>query len=146
MRTRVVPWFALGAAFVCAMSLAAPMLTAAAQADRPSIYTATQATAGREVYTTRCAACHLDDLGGNGDAPPIAGPDFIAHWRQKTTTDLLEYLKKMPPGGPALSDADYLTVLAYLLEQNGAVAGPTPLSATTSAPVAAVATGRRPAP
>ena len=125
--------------------LAALAWTAAVTAQTsPPVFTAAQATSGRAVYAERCAACHLDDLGGNGDAPPVAGEGFIAGWKQKTTSDLLQYLKGMPPGGPALSEAEYLTVAAYLLEQNGAATGETPLTTSTNVMLGTIASGRRP--
>lgn len=130
-----------------AVALSTPGLArpAAQTPSAAAVFTAAQAAAGRTMYAERCAACHLDDLGGNGDAPPVAGADFVAGWKQKTTGDLLKYLRGMPPGGPALSDAAYLDVMAYLLDENGAAAGETPLTAATGATVGAIATGRRPA-
>jgi mono/diheme cytochrome c family protein len=116
-----------------------------AQPAATPVFTAAQAAAGRAAYTARCAACHLDDLDGNGDAPQLAGDAFLSGWKQKTTSDLLQYLKGMPPGGPALTESEYLTVVAFLLEQNGAVAGETALTAGTGVAIGTVATGRRPA-
>jgi mono/diheme cytochrome c family protein len=116
-----------------------------AQPAATPVFTAAQAAEGRAAYTARCAACHLDDLDGNGDAPQVAGDAFVTNWKQKTTSDLLQYLKGMPPGGPALSEAEYVTVVAFLLEQNGAAAGETPLTSATNVAIGSVATGRRPA-
>ena len=51
----------------------------------------------------------------------------------------------MPPGGPYLGAEEYLGVIAYILQQNGAPAGEAALTAATDAPIGSVATGERPA-
>ena len=33
------------------------------------------------LYQARCAGCHLADLGGRNDAPPLAGASFLSVWR-----------------------------------------------------------------
>ena len=141
----IVPWPPPQAsAAILALTLILTGAVAAQPSGAPG-FTAAQAADGRTAYTARCAACHLEDLDGNGDAPQLAGDAFVSNWKQKTTSDLLQYLKGMPPGGPALTEAEYVTVVAYLLEQNGAAAGEAPLAAGTGAVIGSVATGRRPA-
>jgi mono/diheme cytochrome c family protein len=51
---------------VVALSLAAGLGLAlvAAQPPRSTVFTADQAAAGRAVYQTSCAGCHMPDLGG----------------------------------------------------------------------------------
>ena len=67
------------------------------QAPTP-IYTAEQANAGRTVYQTSCASCHLPDLAGRNEAPPLAGANFMNTWRNRTTRDLFEFIQAtMPP-------------------------------------------------
>ncbi len=123
------------------------MVASGQQADRTSLYTAEQAAAGRAVYTASCAGCHLSDLGGRNEASPLAGPNFLNAWRGRTTRDLIQLIAKtMPPGGANLSMEAYLSVTAFILQANGAPAGPQPLTATNSAPLAAVAPGAPSAP
>jgi alcohol dehydrogenase (cytochrome c) len=114
--------------------LGVTMVVSGQQADRPAVFTAEQALAGRAVYTARCAGCHLPDLGGRNEASPLAGANFLNAWRDKTARDLFELIAKtMPPGGANLSPEAALAVTAFILESNGAAAGPQPLTATTAA-------------
>ncbi|MGE0042858.1 MAG: c-type cytochrome [Vicinamibacterales bacterium] len=129
-------------ACLAAAALAAAPL--AARQDAAPVYTAAQAAAGAEQYQASCAACHAADLGGRPDAPQLAGSDFFFTWNGQTTLDLFRYVQGMPPGGPRLTEAQYLTVVAYILQQNGAVAGQAPLTPETAVPIKAIATGERP--
>src|SRR5262245_36514187 len=52
-------------------------VTYARQAQPPGTFTAAQADGGRALYQARCAGCHLPDLGGRGEAPPLAGANFL---------------------------------------------------------------------
>jgi len=107
------------------------------------VFTAQQAEAGKQHYDTTCSPCHGSDLGG-ADAPALAGPDFAKAWGTQTTADLFKYAQGMPPGGTPLPDDDNLAVVAYLLQQNGAAAGATPLLPTTAVKISGIATGKRP--
>ncbi len=111
----------------------------------PAVFTAAQADAGKAHYATTCAACHGADLGG-ADAPALAGTDFAKAWSTQTTADLFKYVQGMPPGGTPLPDADNLTVVAFILQQNGATPGATPLDATTAVKLGGIAPGTRPPP
>ena len=108
------------AALACGLTLSARQ---APPATAP--FTAAQAQAGQAVYLSRCAGCHLADLGGRNEAPALAGPNFMSAWRTRTARDLHDYLRgTMPPGGAGTLSADeYLTVTAYILQANGATAG-----------------------
>ncbi len=105
------------------------------------VYTAAQAAAGKAAYLDRCAACHAEDLSGTGDPPPLVGSDFIASWKTRTTREMFQYLKGMPPGGPPLSADQYLAVVSFILQQNGAKAGDQRLTEATSVLLGSVATG-----
>jgi alcohol dehydrogenase (cytochrome c) len=121
------------------------MIASGQQVTPTSVYTAEQAAAGRVVYTANCAGCHLPDLGGRNEASPLAGPNFLNAWRDRTTSDLFDLIAKtMPPGGPNLSTDAALAVTAFILQANGAVAGPQPITATTSASLAAATSATRP--
>jgi alcohol dehydrogenase (cytochrome c) len=129
---------------VCAV--AAVGVIAAQQAAGSAVFTSEQAAAGRAAYQVNCAGCHLPDLGGRNEAPPLAGADFMSAWRTRTASDLVEFIKAtMPPGTARLSDDQYLTIVAYILQQNGAAGGAQPLAATTAVSIGAIATGQRPA-
>ena len=76
------------------------MVTGAGQQPvSPGIYTAAQAANGRTTYQTNCAACHLNDLRGRNEAPPLAGPNFMSAWGQKSARELFDFISAtMPPG------------------------------------------------
>ena len=57
--------------------------TQAPAPPEPPVFTAAQATAGRAVYTARCAGCHLPDLQGRNEASPLAGANFMNAWRAR---------------------------------------------------------------
>jgi alcohol dehydrogenase (cytochrome c) len=118
---------------------------AAQQPTGAPIYTAAQAEAGRTAYNASCASCHVSDLGGRNDAPQLAGPDFMNVWRTRGVDALFGLIRStMPPGGARLSDDQYLAIVAYILQQNGAAAGIQPVAAATTVSVGSVATGQRP--
>ena len=118
-----------------------------AQPRAGGAYTAAQAQAGQAAYARQCAGCHSADLRGSGDAPALTGPDFIAKWGSRAVNELFTYVvQSMPPTNPgSLGEAGMLEVTAYLLQINGALAGPQPLTATRSTPMTALL-GQPPAP
>ena len=78
--------------------VAAPLALLAGQQSPASQYTAAQASAGRAAYQTSCAVCHAESLKGSGDAPSLAGSQFMAAWGRRTTRELVSFLQtKMPP-------------------------------------------------
>src|SRR3954471_25055491 len=110
-------------------------------------YTAAQAAAGRTTYQAQCASCHLPDLKGSGDAAPLAGSEFIGAWGRRSPRELLSFMQlTMPPTRPgALSQEEYVNLAAFVLQQNGAVAGAQPLTSTVDTAIGTIATGRTPA-
>ena len=93
---------------------------------------------GRTVYETACGVCHgSDGLGKPGQAPPLAGSEWVA----KDVTSLAriplaglngpiqvagqDWNLSMAPMGAGMSDADLAAVLTYIREswgnKNGAV-------------------------
>jgi hypothetical protein len=67
-------------------------------------------------------------------------------WAARTTKELLDYMSgAMPPGGPSLPAETYASIAAYILQSNGAVAGPEALSASTAARIGSL-TAVSPAP
>jgi mono/diheme cytochrome c family protein len=77
---------------------------------------------GRRIYLEQqCVLCHGESLRGSASAPALADPGFRQAWRGKPAASLFDCLKTtMPPGrAGALSDAEYLHLLARIVEANG---------------------------
>jgi alcohol dehydrogenase (cytochrome c) len=120
---------------------------ALAQGAAPGVYTEAQANTGATVYAQSCAGCHQPDLSGQNEAMPLVGRSFLGVWRERTVAQLYTYTHgTMPRGAPASLTPDaYVQVVAFLLQANGAPAGPQALTATNSTRIGAVANGQRPA-
>jgi len=123
-------------------------LSAAQQPARPGIFTAEQASAGRAIYQATCSSCHLPDMKGTFEAPPLAGANFMNTWRNRPTSDLFNRIRtSMPISNPgSLSDQDGVNLVAYILQANGAPAGTQVLTAQTIVPIGAVTNGGAPPP
>ncbi len=142
----------LAACVAAIISLASPgNKFAAAQPQQPTRtgpFTAAQASAGRAVYNSTCSSCHLPDMKGTFEAPPLAGANFMNTWRNRPVSDLFTRIRtSMPITNPgSLSDEDAANLVAYILQANGAKAGAQALTAETIVPIGAVTTGDAPAP
>jgi alcohol dehydrogenase (cytochrome c) len=92
---------------------------------RPADFTAAQVATGARIYAQHCAACHGANLNG-GAAPALADASFQAQWAwpRRSLLDLLTYTRTNMPLGAAgsLPQADYLSVLAFMLRENGQLA------------------------
>ncbi len=134
-----VRWLVVTAAF--------GVVTASGQTRTVGPYTAGQADAGRAVYLSHCASCHLPELGGRNEAAELAGSNFIRAWGARTTSDLFTFIRStMPPGDRGnLGDENYVNLVAFLLSANGARAGNQPLTAADRLAIGSVATGDMPA-
>jgi len=110
-------------------------------------YTAAQAAAGRTAYQAQCASCHLADLKGSGDAAPLAGAEFMGAWGRRTTRELLSFMQlTMPPTRPGgLSQEEYVSIAAFILQSNGAPSGNQALTPVIDVAINSVATGQAPA-
>ena len=109
-----------------------------------SVFTGDQATAGRAAYEKHCASCHMPDLSGNTEIPPLAGPVFIDTWGSRSTKDLFDYSSEaMPYGAPSLSLESYTAITAYILQANGGIAGPSALTGSTAVPISSVTTRQK---
>lgn len=93
----------------------------ATRSTRDGVYSAAQARAGEALYRQRCAACHGSDFQPAPGSPTVRGGAFMANWRGSSVADLYSYTRtNMPVGmGGSLSDAQYLALVAYMLEVNG---------------------------
>src|SRR6185295_12810366 len=129
------------------IALASGSLILAGQQPAAGRYTAAQAAAGRTTYLAQCAACHLPDLKGSGDAAPLAGSEFMDAWGRRSTSELLSFMQvTMPPQRPgALSADEYASIAAFILQSNGAPAGNQPLTAAAGVTINTAATGQAPA-
>ncbi|MGD0906148.1 MAG: PQQ-binding-like beta-propeller repeat protein [Candidatus Acidiferrales bacterium] len=118
-------------------------IAVAARAQQPARngpFTGAQATEGRATYQAKCAACHLPDMKGSNEAPPLSGGNFLNTWRNRTTTDLFNRIRTtMPLNNPgSLSDQEAVSLVAFILQSNGATAGNDALTASTLVPIGAV--------
>jgi len=121
----------------------AALFVIAVQGQPRGPFTSQQAAAGRAAYQAHCASCHLADLAGRNEAPPLAGSNFMNVWRDRSTRELFTYIQTMPPGSAGkLDQQTYLEVTAFILEANGAVQGDQPLAPATEIAIHSIATGR----
>ena len=108
-----------------ALVAAVPHL-AGAQAAKPALYTADQATAGAAVYSQSCAACHGPQLEGVA-APALKGSVFgeMATAQSLSADSLLDVIvNTMPQSDPgSLKPEEFAAVTAYILQQNNYPAG-----------------------
>jgi alcohol dehydrogenase (cytochrome c) len=118
-------------------------IAAGQQPTRIGPYTAEQANAGRAAYQANCASCHLPDLKGSNEAPPLAGSNFVNTWRNRTTSDLFNRIRDtMPVINPgSLGEQESANIVAYILQANGAPAGTQGLTPATLVPIGAVVRG-----
>jgi mono/diheme cytochrome c family protein len=104
-------------------------LAGAAEAQTISIwdgvYTEEQAARGNAGFTARCANCHGANLGGTGEAPALAGPQFLSDFDSLSLGDLFDRIRTtMPQDNPGSLTRDaYADILAFLLKANGVPAG-----------------------
>lgn len=105
-----------------------PAVTPEATALAPVTFTSQQVSAGRGLYGNSCAGCHGPLLQGLDASPPLVG-DTFAHWAAGPVSALYEFiLTRMPLDSPgSLQPRQALGLTAYLLMQNGFVAGDVPL-------------------
>ena len=131
--------------FLCVI-LGMVALSFVALPQTPGVFTAEQASNGGGVYSQNCAACHGINMEGSGDAPALAGGSFMLKWRPKMVSELFgEILQTMPANNPgSLSEAAALNATAYILQRNGAAAGPQALTGGATTLISAIATGRAP--
>ncbi len=127
------------------VSAVAGFVIVSGQQTTAGVYSAAQAAAGRTAYEQSCASCHMADLAGRNEAPPLAGANFMSTWGSRSTKDLRDYMAAtMPPGQSNLPADTYSAITAYVLQTNGAVPGAQALGAATAVAIGSIATGRRP--
>ena len=123
----------------------ATAFVASAGQTAPPVFTAGQAAAGKAAFAKACASCHMADLSGANEVPPLAGGTFVSTWGRRTTKELFDYVSgAMPPGGPAQTKETYEALLAYILQSNGAPAGTATLTESTEVLIGALASMTEP--
>jgi mono/diheme cytochrome c family protein len=98
------------------------------------VYTKEQALRGQDTYQQSCTQCHGSALDG-GEAPPLAGDEFLRKWYGKTAGDLFDKITKtMPDDDPGnLSGPEYADLVAYILSMNSFPAGQKELDSEAAA-------------
>ena len=139
---RALPFLA-----IAAIVAASAGFISARQAPPARAFSFTQVNRGRVLYQQKCASCHLPDMAGGVEAPPLAGSTFLNAWRKRTTSDLFKIIREtMPADSPgSLSNQDSLSLIAFILTSNGAAAGADDLTADAGVTIGDVATGGAPA-
>ncbi len=82
---------------------------------------ASQAQGGATAYAQHCATCHGADLQGTALGPMLSGTGFLIRWGQQSPADFYNNIRaNMPPGGnQAITDSDYLSIVAHIMSSNG---------------------------
>src|SRR5215831_12662942 len=129
-------------------ALVAAVATAQQQPAGNNVFTAEQVTIGQAAFQTTCARCHQPDLRGSNEAPPLVGANFMAAWRGRSTNDLYTKIRtSMPADNPgSVPDEAAVSIVAFILRQNGGAPGNQPFTVATAVPIGQVATGAAPAP
>jgi mono/diheme cytochrome c family protein len=95
------------------------------------VFTEAQALRGEAAYRRSCAACHKEDLLGDGTAPALAGEAFFRRWNESTLDDVVQTMRSsMPQEAPNSLDAQvYVDILTYLLKASASPTGSGELTA-----------------
>lgn len=105
---------------------ASPEAVSALNASFPAaMYSADQATVGKQVYDSTCAHCH--------PSGQLDGATFSNLWKNRRLYDLYSLISNtMPEDRPgSLTDTQYVNVIAYLLQRNQVRSGAVKLSTDT---------------
>lgn len=126
--------FALTLISMLGIALASPASRAEqGQSTTSGVFTEEQAKRGEAAYSTNCSSCHLGQLEGDGFAPALTGPEFMANWSGTTVGDLFERIRiSMPPGQESsVSASDKTDIVAFILQVNKFPAGSAELAKDT---------------
>ena len=98
-----------------------------ARTTSSGVYTAEQASRGRDMYAMQCKSCHTP--------ASHTGVIFANSWDRRPLSDLYQYIvTRMPKNEPgSLQPDEYVDVLAYLLKLNDLPSGSEPLPADSVA-------------
>lgn len=120
------------------LALVAPLVFAD-EHDVPRL-TEAQVEAGAEVFAQSCAFCHGASLEGQGSFPVLAGEPFRTRWEGRPVGELFGFVSEnMPLGaGGSLDPSTYASLVALILERNGAEPGDVPFDPTDEAALGVV--------
>lgn len=117
MRTSILTWL---------LTPLAVLALAASGASTSVTFTSSQMAKGEKQFAQSCAACHGDHLEG-GAGPALTGPTFETLSKKvgADVGDIFTYMTtNMPLNQPAsLSHDQYVSIMAFILSQNGYKAG-----------------------
>ena len=139
MRTTYIAAFAV---FTALFAAGVGRTVVTAQAEKTvwsGVFTAEQATRGKEKATAECSACHGAELKGDL-APALTGESFIGHWYDAPLGELsLRITATMPASAPgSLKPEEYADIIAYILQANGFPAGSETLKVQPPEPLDAI--------
>ena len=79
-----------------------------------------QQARGKALYNDKCASCHMENLRGSTETPPLTGDMFWGNWETYSANNLLEQVRStMPEDNPgALMRQEYVDIVAYILKFN----------------------------
>ena len=99
----------------------------ATRSTSSGVYTAEQASRGRDMYAMQCQSCHTP--------ASHTGAVFATWWDRKPLSDLYQFIvTRMPKNEPgSLQPDEYADVVAYLLKLNDLPTGSDPLPADSVA-------------
>jgi hypothetical protein len=147
---------------LCLVLLASALFLLTAQTPaKPSVFTATQALAGRSAYENSCARCHtysmlgrkgeegelpllaslappyLQFIGPRQRVPALMGQGFLKGYGQKTVAELFTLFRGAADTTPVselnMDDETLINITSYILQRNGARPGTQPLTAGSPA-------------
>src|SRR5262249_25107464 len=113
-----------------------PQAFAQGREQRPPAFTQEQVERGKSIYQRNCQDCHGSTLdNGEFGGAPLKGLYFRQHWGTGDVSALFGYVNTLrPPDRPGqLSAQSYADVTAFLLSNNGYVAGAEELTADEDA-------------
>ena len=87
------------------LPVASPQPGASPKTFRESVYTAEQANRGAQIYSSKCSACHGENMAGLEMAPALAGANFRKTWDSQPLLVLATRIRTtMPPSAPQFSN------------------------------------------
>jgi mono/diheme cytochrome c family protein len=79
-----------------------------------------QQARGKALYVDKCAACHMENLQGSSETPPLTGDMFWQNWETYSANNLVEQVRAtMPEDNPGgLERQQYVDIIAFVLRTN----------------------------
>ena len=139
-------WKRIG--FASGLGIATALGVLAVQAQQQAApFTAAEADLGHAAFLQNCASCHGKTLSGGGEAPALAGKDFVNSWGGRGVDELYGIIKaSMPLGnGGSLSAKTYQEIASFILQANGAAPGAADVVAASKLKIGTLTNGKMPA-